>query len=104
MQFRIPIHLKEQITVVRPSAFERQQEAIIATDVICMVVPHADIVKVIDGAGISDIEWTALLEEPNGDILAGDIIRRADGTELQVRRVRSVGAVLQLELRDNDVI
>ena len=104
MIFRIPTHLKETITVVRKSAFERQQETIIATDVVCMIIPRTDIVQVVDGTGISDVDWVALLEEPNADIVAGDVIRRADETELQIRRVRTLGAVLQLELKDTEII
>ncbi len=104
MQYRIPTQLKEKITIVRKSAFERQQETHIATDVVCMIVPRTDTVQVVDGAGISDVEWTALLEVPNTDILAGDVIRRADGTELQIMRVRPLGSVLQLELKDDNLI
>ena len=104
MQFRIPTQLKEKITVVRKSAFERQQETHIATDVVCMIVPRTDVVKVIDGTGISDVEWTALLEEPNPDIIAGDVIRRANGTELQIMRVRAIGSVGQLELKDDNLV
>lgn len=104
MQFRIPTQLKEKITVVRKSAFERQQETHIATDVVCMIVPRTDIVQVVDGAGISDVEWVALLEIPNPDIVAGDVIRRADGTELQIMRVRPLGSVGQLELKDAELV
>ena len=104
MQYRIPTQLKEKITVVRKSAFERQQETHIATDVVCMIVPRTDVVQVVDGAGISDVEWVALLEIPNPDIVAGDVIRRADGTELQIMRVRPLGSVGQLELKDTEII
>ena len=104
MQYRIPTQLKEKITIVRKSAFERQQETHIATDVVCMIVPGTDTVQVVDGAGISDVEWTALLESPNPDILAGDVIRRVDGTELQIMRVRPLGSVLQLELKDDNLV
>ena len=104
MQFRIPTQLKENITVVRKSAFERQEETHIATDVVCMIVPRTDVVRVVDGAGISDVDWVALLEVPNADILAGDVVRRADGTELQIMQVRALGAVFQLELKDGDIV
>ena len=104
MQFRIPTELKEKISIVRPSAFERATEMVIATDVICMIVPSTDIVQVVDGTGISDVEWTALLETPHADITAGDIVRRADDTELQIRRVRALGSVLQLELKDDNLV
>lgn len=104
MRFRIPPQLKETVTVVRKSAFESGIETIIAADVICLIVPNTDIVKVIDGVGISNIEWTALLETPNTDICEGDVIRRANDTELQIRRVRSVGSVLQLALKVDDQI
>ena len=104
MRFRLPTQLKEKISIVRKSAFERAAETTIATDVICMIIPRTDIVQVVDGAGISDVEWAALLETPHDDITAGDFVRRADGTELQIRRVRALGSVLQLELKEEDLI
>ena len=64
MRFRLPTQLKEKITIIRKSAFERATETIIATDVICMIIPRTDIVQVVDGTGISDVEWAALLEIP----------------------------------------
>ena len=104
MRFRIPPQLKEKITVVRKSAFEHGSETIVATDVVCMVVPQIDLVEIVDGVGISDIEWAALLEEPNADIATGDVIRRADETELSIHRVRALGSVLQLMLKDDDSV
>ena len=104
MQFRIPPQLKETVTIVRKSAFESRNETIVAEDVVCMVVPQTDIVEVVDGVGLSDMEWVALLESPNADISEGDVLRRADGTELPIRRVRALGSVLQLELKVDDVV
>lgn len=104
MQFRIPPQLKETVTIVRKSAFESRNETIVAEDVVCMVVPQTDIVEVVDGVGLSDMEWAALLESPNADISEGDVLRRADGTELPIRRVRALGSVLQLELKVDDVV
>ena len=104
MQFRIPPQLKETVTIARKSAFEQGSETIVAEDVVCMVVPQTDIVEVVDGVGLSDMEWAALLESPNADISEGDVLRRADGTELPIRRVRALGSVLQLELKVDDVV
>ena len=104
MRFRLPIQLKETISILRKSAFERAAETTIATDVICMIIPRTDIVQVVDGAGISDVEWAALLETPHDDISTGDFVRRADGSELQIRRVRALGSVLQLELKEADLV
>lgn len=104
MRFRLPTQLKETISIVRKSAFERATETIVATDVVCMIIPRTDIVEVVDGAGISDVEWAALLETPHADITAGDFVRRADNSELQIRRVRALGAVLQLELKDENLV
>ncbi len=104
MHFRIPTPLKQTITIVRKSAYERNTETLIATDVICMIVPKTDSVQVVDGVGISDVEWTALLETPVDNIIAGDIIRRADGTELLISRVRALGAVLQLALKETEIV
>lgn len=104
MNIRIPTQLKETITIVRHSAFERDTETPIATDVVCMIVPKTDIVQVVDGVGISDVEWTALLETPVDGIIAGDIIRRADTTELLITRVRALGTVLQLTLKEENIV
>lgn len=104
MRFRIPPELKETITIVRHSAFERGSEIVIAADVVCMIVPRADIVDVVDGTGISGMGWVGLLEVPLPDILAGDIVQRGGGAELQIRRVRSIGTVLQLELKDDALL
>jgi len=104
MQFRIPPQLKETVTIIRNSAFESGTETVVAENVACMVVPQTDIVEVVDGVGLSDMEWAALLESPNADISEGDVLRRADGTELPIRRVRALGSVLQLELKVDDVV
>lgn len=104
MRFRIPTQLKETVNIVRKSAFERATETTIATDVICMVIPRTDIVQVVDGTGISDVEWVALLETPHDDITTGDFVQRADGAQLQIRRVRLLGSVLQLELKEDDLV
>ena len=104
MRFRIPTELKEKISIVRKSAFERATETVIASDVICMIIPRADIVQVVDGTGISDVEWVALLEVAYDDITAGDFVRRDDGSELQIRRVRSLGSVVQLALKDETLV
>ena len=104
MRFRIPLQLKESVTIVRKSAFESGSETIIAADVVCMVVPQTDIVEIVDGVGLSNMEWAALLETPNADISEGDVLRRADGTELPIRCLRALGSVLQLELKVDDVV
>ena len=104
MHFRIPTHLKQTITIVRKSAYERNTETSIATDVICMIVPKTDSVQVVNGVGISDVEWTAFLETPVDNIIAGDILRRADSTELLITRVRQLGAVPLLTLKEAEVI
>lgn len=104
MRFRIPPQLKEKVTVVRKSAFESGSETVVAENVVCMVVPQTDVVQIVEGVGISDMEWAALLEKPNPDISEGDVIRRSDGTELPIRRVRALGSVLQMELKVNDVV
>ena len=104
MRFRIPPQLKETVTIVRKSAFERGRETIIAADVVCMIVPQTDIVQIVDGVGLSDMEWAALLEEPIADILEGDVLRRADETELPIHRVRALGSVLQLVLKVDSVV
>ena len=104
MRFRIPPQLKETVTVVRKSAFERDSETTIVSNVVCLIVPATDIIRVEEGVPTSNIEWVALLEKPNSDISEGDVIRREDDMELQIHRVRALGTVMQLELKDDDQV
>ena len=80
MRFRIPPQLKETVTVVRQDAFERSKEMTIATDVVCLIAPERDLIRVSGGVPIGGSGWEALLEKPNDDITNGDILRRTFGT------------------------
>ena len=102
MRFRIPNHLKETVTIVRQSAFERDKEMTIATDIACMIIPGSDLIRVDSGVPMGKTGWEALLEKPNTDIVEGDILRRSDNTELEVHRVRPLGITMILELKDDD--
>ena len=104
MRFRIPPELKEQLRVIRRSAFERSEETVIAENVVCMVFPGRDLVG-LDGAipvKQSDLrsDWTVLLERPRPEIQEGDFLYRADGTELQVFGTRLLGRVMLLEINN----
>lgn len=110
MRFRIPPHLKETVTVIRFSAYERDGEETIATDVKCMVTPGRALVRLESGVPIkqSDLrsDLAVLLEKPNSDIAEGDVLRRSDGSELQVYDVRSLrgGGVMLLETNSISVL
>lgn len=99
MRFRIPPHLKETVTVVRQDAFDRSNEITVATDVVCLIAPERDLIRLAGGVAIAGTGWEALLEKPNDDINDGDILRRSDGSELQIYRVRPLGDTMLLELR-----
>ena len=99
MRFRIPPQLKEKVMVVRQDAFDRSHEITIATDVVCLIAPERDLVRLTGGVAIGGTGWEALLEKPNDDIADGDILRRADGSELTIHRVRPLGGTMLLELR-----
>ena len=103
MRFRIPPQLKETVTVVRQDAFERSNEITIAEDVVCMIAPERDLIRLSGGVPLGGTGWEALLEKPNPDINNGDILRRTDGSELTVHRVRSVGDTMLLELRGDAI-
>ena len=103
MRFRIPPQLKEKVTVVRQDAFDRGKEITVATDVVCLIAPERDLIRVSGGVPIGGTGWEALLEKPNGNITGGDILRRADGSELTVHRVRPLGDTMLLELRGDEI-
>ena len=103
MRFRIPPQLKETVTVVRQDAFDRSQEITVATDVVCLIAPERDVVRLTGGVAVGGTGWEALLEKPNDDITDGDILRRADNSELTVHRVRPLGDTMLLELRGDAI-
>ena len=103
MRFRIPPQLKEKVTVVRQSAFRRDEEITVATDVVCQIAPERDLIRLSGGVAVGGTGWEALLEKPNPDITGGDILRRADGSELTVHRVRPLGDTMILELRGDEI-
>ena len=96
MRSRIMSDAGETVTVVRLSA-DKDEETIIASGIVCLVRP-------VEG---QYEYWKASLEKANRDILKGDILRRDDGSELQVLRVisgkgpRKVEKTL-LDLKDYD--
>ena len=104
MRFRIPPALKETLTVLRRSAFERGDETVIAENVVCLVLPGRDLVSLDGGIPIkqSDLrsDWTVLLERPNPAIHEGDFLSRPDGSELQVFGIRRLGGVMFLEINN----
>ena len=101
MRFRIPLHLKETVTVKRESAFERGALVTIAEGVKCMVTPSRELVHLESGVPVKQTDLRSdsavLLEVPNADITEGDLILRSDGSELQVYGVRPLGYVMLLE-------
>lgn len=112
MQFRIPPQSKEQVTIVRKSAYESTDEATIAEDVVCMLAPatdgraRQDAVRVSAGIPIGQSDWTALLEVPNPDIVKGDFLCRSDGSEFRVENIISMtgSPVMQLQLKAQGVL
>ena len=103
MRFRIPPHLKETVTVVRQDAFERRREITVATDVVCLIAPESDLIHLSSGVAIGGTDWAALLEKPDPAIIGGDILRRADSSELTVHRVRPLGGTMILELKADEI-
>ena len=102
MRFRIPPQLREAVTIVRQSAFERNKLDTVAT-VDCMIVPQNDQIRVVDGVARGGTGWQALCEKPNAAIHEGDTLKRADSSEFTVQRVRHLGGTLILELKDADI-
>ena len=95
--------MKETVTVVRQDAFDRSHEIIVATDVVCLIAPERDLVRLTGGVAVGGTGWEALLEKPNPDITDGDILRRADNSELTIHRVRPLGDTMLLELRGDAI-
>ena len=104
MRFRIPPQLKETVAFVRQDAFDRSNVIDIAMDVVCMIVPESDLIRLIPGGvPVGGTGTVALLEKPNSDITGGDILRRADSSELTVHRVRPIGDTMILELSADEI-
>ena len=86
----------ETVTVVRFSADENE-EKIVADDILCLISP----VK-------GEYEyWKATLDKARREISKGDILRRDDGSEVQVlrtvtRNYPGLGEVTRLDLKDYD--
>ncbi|MDE0401777.1 MAG: hypothetical protein OXL96_28620 [Candidatus Poribacteria bacterium] len=112
MRFRIPPESKEEVTVIRRSAFERDGEETIAEDIICLLAPETDgrarqdAVQLASGVPVGQSNWTALLEKPNPDIAKGDFLMRADGTEFRVEYVLWMqgSPVMKLQLKAQGVL
>lgn len=104
MRFRIPPQLKETVTVVRQDAFDRSRQITVATDIVCLIAPERDRIRLNAGVATGGTGWEALLEKPNADITDGDILRRADDSELQIYRVRPLGDTMLLELRGAPIL
>ena len=86
----------ESVTVVRLSA-DQDEEKIIASEIMCLIYP-------VEG---QNDHWKAHPEEVNRDILKGDILRRNDGSELEVlrsvtRKGSTIEEIMELDLKDYD--
>lgn len=97
MRSRIIRDSGETVTFVRPS--DDKGEEIIASDILCLINPVQD----------KHDHWQAVLDIANRNIRKGDILRREDGTELQVLRSasakgRMIGEITQLDLKDYDSV
>ena len=104
MRFRIPPQLKENVTVVRQNAFQRNEIDEVASGVMCLIIPEGDLIRLTSaGVAFGGTGTVALLEKPNSDINGGDILRRADNTEFTIHRVRHIGDTMILELRGDEI-
>ena len=105
-----PSEYKQTVTIVRESAYERNERTTVAEDVVCMLVPRTDAaqrrdaVDVRSGVAIGQSEWTALLEKPNSRIEKGDFLVRSDGSELRVESAPKIADIMQLILREQGVL
>ena len=96
MRSRIMSRSGETVTIVRLSD-DKGEETIVASDILCLINPVQD----------KHDHWQAVLDIANRDIRKGDILRREDGTELQVLRSATakggrIGEITQLDLKDYD--
>ena len=107
-----PSEYKETVTVVRRSAYERDEETTVAEDVVCMITYPRDSInqrryslELSAGVPIEETHWTALLEKPNSAIKKGDFLKRPDGTELRIVGVLPMRGSndMQLQLLDRGV-
>ena len=105
----VPEQYKESVNIVRENALspcepddpEIGDEIDVASDVVCYIVPDDAIVTVDGGVPIKMFGYKAHLQVPNDAIAEGDILKRPDGSKLQVYRVRPRGSdIMQLFLRE----
>ena len=82
----------ESVTIVRLSA-DKDEELIIASEIMCLIDPVE---------GQYD-HWKASLEKANGDIRKGDILRRNNGSELEVLRSVTQAFVFEEEITELDL-
>ena len=85
----------ETVTVVRLSA-DKDEVSVIANEIVCLIDPAED-----------HEHWKASLNGANRDISKGDILRRGDGSELQVLRSDTQSdpageEITELDLKDYD--
>ena len=86
----------ESVTIVRLSA-DKDEEMIIASEIMCLIGPVE---------GQYD-HWKASLKKENSDIRKGDILRRDDGSELEVLSTFTESftfdeEITELDLKDYD--
>lgn len=86
----------ESVTIVRLSA-DKDEELIIASEIMCLI-------DAVDG---QYDHWRANLKKANSDIRKGDILRRNNGSELEVLRSFTEAftfeeEITQLDLKDYD--
>lgn len=112
MRFRIAPEQKQRVTIVRPLADRNGEEQVIATDIVCVLIPRSDLVPRTEhvnlraGLPMGVTGWIALLEVPNSEVAPGDILRNSEDKTFRVQGIRQIhgSEIMELELNQQGVL
>ena len=112
MRFRIPPEHRETVTIIRHSAYERDEETTVAADVVCMIqpmtsgIPQREATRYREGIPTEQAEKVVLLSKPDTRIKKGDFLVRSDSSKFRILDVLQVkgSPVMRLYLRGQGVL
>lgn len=103
---QLPPELKEIVDITRESAFEGDDDIIVAEGIECYINPAEDLITTDGGVAIRYLTYKMHLGKPIANVKEGDQIQRAnDSRNYTVYRVRGYGtAQMNLTIRSRGVL